>query len=76
VRFRYVRPFTSDGALPPAGTLRDGLMLLGVEPGLARLRAEQRELEDALVPIMTGLVRATGLMDSASGLESIPVRRA
>ena len=47
-----------------------------IEPGLARLRAAQRGLEDALVPIMTGLVRATGLMDPASGLESIPVRRA
>jgi GMP synthase-like glutamine amidotransferase len=30
---------------------------------LARLRAVQRELEDALVPIMTGLIRATGWMD-------------
>jgi len=48
----------------------------GVEAGLAKLRAAQRDLEDALVPIMTGLVRATGLMDPASGLDSIPVRRA
>lgn len=48
----------------------------GIEPALATLRAAQRELEDALVPIMTGLVRATGLMEAASGLESIPVRRA
>ena len=47
-----------------------------VEAGLSKLRAAQRDLEDALVPIMTGLVRATGLMDPASGLESIPVRRA
>ena len=31
--------------------------------GLARLRRVQRELEDALVPIMTGLVQETGWMD-------------
>lgn len=31
-----------------------------VEGGLARLRAAQRPLEDALVPIMTGLVQLTG----------------
>lgn len=31
--------------------------------GLARLRSAQRDLEDALVPIMTGLVAATGWMD-------------
>lgn len=48
----------------------------GVEANLARLRAAQRSLEDALVPIMTGLVRATGWMDPVSGLGSIPVRRA
>ena len=48
----------------------------GPEPALAALRAAQRALEDALVPIMTGLVQATGWMDPASGLESIPVRRA
>ncbi|MGZ5033911.1 MAG: type 1 glutamine amidotransferase [Usitatibacter sp.] len=48
----------------------------GIEAGLAKLRAAQRELEDALVPIMTGLVRAAGWMDPARGLESIPVRRA
>jgi GMP synthase (glutamine-hydrolysing) len=47
-----------------------------VEPGLARLRAMQRGIEDALVPIMTGLVRAAGWMEPASGLEAIPVRRA
>lgn len=47
-----------------------------LEPGLARLRAAQRELEDALVPIMTGLVRAAGWMDPATGLQGIPVRRA
>ena len=46
-----------------------------IEEGLAKLRAAQRALEDALVPIMTGLVRATGWMDPATGLESIPVRR-
>jgi GMP synthase-like glutamine amidotransferase len=46
-----------------------------VEPALAKLRAAQRELEDALVPIMTGLVRAAGWMDPPRGLESIPVRR-
>ena len=32
--------------------------------GLARLRLAQRGLEDALVPIMTGLVQATGWMDA------------
>jgi GMP synthase-like glutamine amidotransferase len=48
----------------------------GIETGLAALRAGQHALEDALVPIMTGLVQATGWMDAASGLESIPVRRA
>lgn len=48
----------------------------GIETGLAQLRAAQRALEDALVPIMTGLVRATGWMDPSTGLESIPVRRA
>jgi len=31
-----------------------------VGPGLDRLRASQRALEDALVPVMTGLVRLTG----------------
>jgi GMP synthase-like glutamine amidotransferase len=47
-----------------------------IETGLARLRAVQREIEDALVPIMTGLVRAAGWMDPKSGLDAIPVRRA
>ncbi len=47
-----------------------------LETGLAGLRAAQRLLEDALIPIMTGLVRACGWMDPATGLESIPVRRA
>lgn len=51
---------------PPVETL---------EPGFAALRAQQRALEDALVPIMTGLVRACGWMDPARGLQSIPVRR-
>ena len=32
----------------------------GLEAGLARLRAVQRSLEDALVPIMTGVVQLTG----------------
>ena len=32
--------------------------------GLARLRSTQRDLEDALVPIMTGLVHATGWMEA------------
>jgi hypothetical protein len=32
----------------------------GIEAGLARLRAVQRALEDALVPIMTGVVQLTG----------------
>lgn len=47
-----------------------------IEPGLAGLRAAQRPLEDSLVPIMTGLVRACGWMDPARGLRAIPVRRA
>lgn len=46
-----------------------------IEPGLAQLRLAQRALEDALVPIMTGLVQATGWMDPIKGLASIPVRR-
>ncbi len=48
----------------------------GIEAGLAALRAAQRPLEDALVPIMTGLVGAMGWMDPVTGLQSIPVRRA
>ena len=47
-----------------------------LEPALSRLRAAQRALEDALVPIMTGLVRAAGWMDPPRGLSAIPVRRA
>jgi len=34
-----------------------------VGPGLERLRAVRVALEDALVPIMTGIVRVLGLMD-------------
>ena len=34
----------------------------GVEAGLAALRAAQRRLEDALVPIMTGVVKLAGWM--------------
>lgn len=47
-----------------------------VAPALAQLRAAQREVEDALVGIMTGLVQAAGWMEPATGLRSIPVRRA
>lgn len=47
-----------------------------VDPALTALRREQRALEDALVPIMTGLVQAMGWMDAARGLAAIPVRRA
>lgn len=47
-----------------------------LEAGLAQLRAAQRPLEDALVPLMTGLVKATGWMEPVRGLRSIPVRRA
>ncbi len=36
----------------------------GVAEGLERARAVQAAVEDALVPIMTGLVAATGLMDT------------
>ncbi len=32
IRFRYARPFTSKGALPPPDALRDGLILLGGGP--------------------------------------------
>jgi hypothetical protein len=32
-------------------------------PQLAALGGMKREIEDALVPIMTGLVQMTGLMD-------------
>ncbi|HSN21133.1 MAG TPA: hypothetical protein VLS49_10665 [Usitatibacter sp.] len=34
-----------------------------VDADLAKLRKAQRELEDALVPIMTGLIQITGWMD-------------
>ncbi len=34
-----------------------------IEAELAQLRAAQREIEDALVPIMTGLVQMTGWME-------------
>lgn len=34
-----------------------------VDAGLVQLRDAQRQIEDALVPIMTGLVRMTGWMD-------------
>jgi GMP synthase-like glutamine amidotransferase len=37
---------------------------LEVDTTLARLRAEQAAIEDALVPIMTGLVRLAGWMDA------------
>lgn len=46
-----------------------------LEQGLAALRRAQRALEDALVPLMTGLVAAAGWMEAATGLASIPVRR-
>lgn len=46
------------------------------ESMLGRLRAAQAPLEDALVPIMTGLVQACGWMEPPTGLQSIPVRRA
>ncbi|MGE5095333.1 MAG: type 1 glutamine amidotransferase [Betaproteobacteria bacterium] len=47
-----------------------------LEPALAQLRTAQREIEDALVGIMTGLVQAAGWMEPATGLQTIPVRRA
>jgi GMP synthase-like glutamine amidotransferase len=47
-----------------------------IAAGLEALRGAQRELEDALVPIMTGLVRMAGWMDAPTGLAGIPVRRA
>lgn len=46
----------------------------GVDAALPSLRAAQRGLEDALVPLMTGLVRACGWMDPPRGLAAIPVR--
>jgi GMP synthase-like glutamine amidotransferase len=36
-----------------------------IDAGLARLRAVQRSIEDALVPIMTGVVRVAGWMEPA-----------
>ncbi len=39
----------------------------GFEAGLASLRAAQRPLEDALVPLMAGIVRLCGWMDPAGG---------
>ncbi len=45
-----------------------------IETGIAELRRAQRSLEDALVPLMTGLVRAAGWMDPPRGLAAIPVR--
>ena len=33
-----------------------------IEPGLAQLRAVQRSIEDALVPLMTGVVQLMGWM--------------
>lgn len=44
--------------------------------GLDALRAVQGALEDALVPLMTGLVRAASWMEPPTGLAGIPVRRA
>jgi GMP synthase-like glutamine amidotransferase len=38
---------------------------LDLKSGLVRLRAARVAIEDALVPIMTGLVQCTGLMDEA-----------
>lgn len=35
-----------------------------IEAGLAQLRAAQRSIEDALVPIMTGVVQRTGWIES------------
>src|SRR5690606_32480943 len=32
IRFRYFRPFTGGGQLPPRDTIRDGLILLGGGP--------------------------------------------
>src|SRR5487761_2208662 len=37
-----------------------------IDAGLARLRSAQRAIEDALVPIMTGLIQMTGWMDDRS----------
>lgn len=38
----------------------------GVEPALAALRAMQRSIEDALVPIMAGVIRLTGWMQAGA----------
>jgi GMP synthase-like glutamine amidotransferase len=48
----------------------------GIDVALAALRSAQRALEDALVPLMTGLVAAAGWMEPPTGLAAIPVRRA
>ncbi len=45
----------------------------GVEnpgPTLSKARAAKREIEDALVPIMTGLIQQTGLMEPREGIAS------
>jgi GMP synthase-like glutamine amidotransferase len=47
----------------------------GAQDTLAALRQAQRGLEDALVPLMTGLVRAAAWMEPSTGLAAIPVRR-
>ena len=41
-----------------------------VDAGLAKLRETQRAIEDALVPIMTGLVQMTGWMDALENLRN------
>ena len=42
-----------------------------VSQGLERLRMVQPEIEDALVPIMTGLVQCTSLMSSPKAAEAL-----
>ena len=46
------------GALLPVDVPRD------VGPALDALRATQRNIEDALVPIMAGVIRLTGWMQA------------
>lgn len=48
----------------------------GLAAGLEALRAAQGALEDALVPLMTGLVRVASWMEPPTGLAGIPVRLA
>jgi hypothetical protein len=42
--------------------VRQRLRRIGCAPTLQQLQLLAREIEDALVPIMTGIIKVTGLM--------------